>query len=305
MTTTTVPPRGRLVINGTGDVNLDPTFVRTFPKEGYEIAWSGLDGLFNADDLTVVNLECSPGSGGSPWNKKWTFTCDEAAYESMRAAGVEVTNVANNHSADFGLDAMLTGLELLQASDLTPVGAGATPEAAYRAGVFEVDGWTVAVLGATAVGPENGSWIVRDDRPGLAAATNVEAMAAAIRAADELADIVLVSVHWEEESQTTPPGWVRRLGEAYIDAGADGIFGHHSHRLNPLEWYEGRPIAWGLGNFVWQAYPTEAKRTAVAQFVFEPDGRIGACLVPVIIERTGHPVLQPPYEGPCAPDQHR
>ncbi|RLE23530.1 MAG: hypothetical protein DRJ50_06045, partial [Actinobacteria bacterium] len=58
----------------------------------------------------------------------------------------------------------------------------------------------------------------------------------------------------------------------------------------------------GLGNFVWQAGSTLARTTAVAQFVFESDGRIGACLVPVVIEATGHPVLQPGYEGPCVPD---
>jgi hypothetical protein len=39
-------PKQRLVISGTGDVNLDPTFVRSFPTTGYEYAWSGLDGLF-------------------------------------------------------------------------------------------------------------------------------------------------------------------------------------------------------------------------------------------------------------------
>ena len=67
--------------------------------------------------------------------------------------------------------------------------------------------------------------------------------------------------------------------------------------LNPdaddteLEFYEGKPIAFGLGNFVWQAYG-EGRTTAIAQFVFEPDGRIGACLIPVYIESTGHPVIQ-------------
>ncbi|MCJ7779981.1 MAG: CapA family protein, partial [Acidimicrobiia bacterium] len=61
-TTTAIPipePKQRLVISGIGDVNLDPTFVRSFPSTGYDYAWSGLDDLFNQDDLTVVNLECS------------------------------------------------------------------------------------------------------------------------------------------------------------------------------------------------------------------------------------------------------
>jgi poly-gamma-glutamate capsule biosynthesis protein CapA/YwtB (metallophosphatase superfamily) len=127
------------------------------------------------------------------------------------------------------------------------------------------------------------------------------AIAEAIRAADEVADIVLVTAHWGEQGTSTPRASERRQAEAWIDAGADGIFGHHQHVLQPLEFYEGRPIAWGLGNFVWQAYPASSTRTAIAQFVFEPDGRVGACLVPVVIERTGHPVIQDPTAPVCAP----
>ena len=131
---------------------------------------------------------------------------------------------------------------------------------------------------------------------------SAEAMTEAIRAADEIADIVLVTIHWGEQGTTQPRVFEIGLAEAFIDAGADGVFGHHQHVLQPLGWYSGKPIAWGLGNFVWQAGSTQARTTAIAQFVFEPDGRIGACLVPVVIEATGHPVLQPNYEGPCAPD---
>ena len=295
------PPRGRLVINGTGDVNLDPGFVRSFRTEGYEYAWSGLDGLFLEDDLTIVNLECSASDLGTPWDKPFVFRCDPEALPAMGAAGVEVANLANNHSIDYGFEAMLDARENLLAVDVDPVGAGANAAEAYAPVLFEINGWTIAVLGGGGVGPETGSWTAREDRPGMTNGDSAEAMTAAIRAADEVADLVLITIHWGNQPDTTPdPADVRRA-HAYIDAGADGIFGHHSHRLQPLDWYQGRPIAWSLGNFVWQAYPEEAKKTAVAQFVFEPDGRIGACFVPVVIERTGHPVVQE-YDGPCAPE---
>jgi Bacterial capsule synthesis protein PGA_cap len=297
-TTTTGPPaRGTLVVNGAGDVNLDPGFVRTFPSGGYEIAWTGLDGLFLADDLTIVNLECSAGPGTTPWDKAWVFACDPAAYPTAVSAGVEVANQANNHGADFGLEAMLDGARLLRQAGITPVGAGASRAEAYTPAVFDVDGWTVAVLGLSAVGPENGSWTAGPERAGVASATDLDAVTAAITAAGEIADVVLVTVHWGEELDIEPQPWVRRLGEAYIDAGADGVFGHHTHRLGPLTWYQGRPIAWSLGNLVWQAHPPESVDTAVAQFVFEANGTIGACLLPVRIESTGHPVIQGEARG--------
>ena len=115
------------MISGTGDVNLDPTFVRSFPSTGYEYAWSGLDGVLNQDDLTVVNLECSASDLGTPWNKPWTFRCDPEALPSMAEAGVDVANLANNHAIDYGFEAMLDARTNLEAVGIDPVGAGETP----------------------------------------------------------------------------------------------------------------------------------------------------------------------------------
>ena len=309
-TTTVVEPaapepdeKQRIVISGTGDVNLDPTFVRSFPATGYEYAWSGLDDILNEDDLTVVNLECSASDLGTPWDKPWTFRCDPEALPSMAAAGVDIANLANNHAMDYGFDAMLDARTNLAEVGIDPVGAGADAAEAYAPVLVERNGWTIAILGGGGVHPESGSWLASEDRPGMTDGDSAEAMAEAIRAADEVADLVLVTIHWGLQDTTQPRPFEIRLAEAFIDAGADGIFGHHQHVLQPLGWYEGKPIAWGLGNFVWQAGSTQARTTAVAQFVFEPDGRIGACLVPVVIETTGHPVLQPGYEGPCPPKE--
>ena len=295
-------PRQRLVVSGTGDVNLDPKFVRSFPSEGYEYAWTGLYGAFLADDLTIVNLECSPSNLGTAWNKPWTFRCDPDALPSMAAAGVEVANLANNHGMDFGFDAMLDGRQNLIDVGIAPVGTGENYEEAYAPFVTEINGWKIAVIGSGGVNPETGSWLALEDRPGMTHGDDTESIAAAITTATKSADLVLVTAHWGEQNTTRPRTFERRQAEAWIDAGADGVFGHHQHVLQPLEFYNGRPIAWGLGNFVWQAYPRQGAKTAIAQFVFEPDGRIGACLVPVQIERTGHPVVQDPAAPICAPE---
>jgi len=219
----------------------------------------------------------------------------------MAAAGVEVANLANNHAMDFGFEAMLDGRENLKAVGVAPVGVGANIEEAYEPVVMEIRGWTVAVIGSGGVNPDTGSWLAQDDRPGMTHGNDTESIADAIRQASETADLVFVTAHWGEEGSYTVRSFERRQAEAWIDAGADGIFGHHQHKLQTLELYNDRPIAFGLGNFVWQAYPQDSKRTAIAQFVYEPDGRVGACLVPVVIERTGHPVIQDPTAPVCSP----
>ena len=73
--------RSRLVFHGTGDVNLDPNYIPNFRSYGYGYAWSGLNGLFKRDDLTVVNLECAVSRLGSPVPKRFNFRAPPAAVE--------------------------------------------------------------------------------------------------------------------------------------------------------------------------------------------------------------------------------
>lgn len=287
---TAEPERRRIVVHGTGDVNLDPGYLPVFRTEGYGHAWSGLGGLFVADDLTVINLECPVSDRGTIVPKEFTFRCDPAALPAARAAGVEVANLANNHSGDYGPVALLDSLGHTRAAGIAPVGVGADVGEANRPAIVEVGGWRVAVLGFGGVVP-SGDWLASAARPGMANGDDIDAMTAAVRAADAEADLVFVSIHWGAELETEPqPGDVERA-EAMIDAGADGIFGHHAHRLQPLGRHAGRPIAWGLGNFVWPDFSPAGSRTAVARFVVEPDGTVGGCLLPARIVSPGHPEL--------------
>ena len=61
--------------------------------------------------------------------------------------------------------------------------------------------------------------------------------------------IVIVSYHWGEEKDYVPNERQVPLGRATIDAGADLVIGHHSHRINPIEVYKGKYICYSLGNF--------------------------------------------------------
>ena len=116
-------------------------------------------------------------------------------------------------------------------------------------------------------------------------------MTAAVRAAGEVADLVFVSVHWGVELDTQPRADDVARAHAMIDAGADGVFGHHSHRLQPLGSYSGRPIAWGLGNFVWPTLSDAGSRSAVAEFVVTPDGAVQRLPAPGPDHLAGHPEL--------------
>lgn len=275
-------PRERIVIRAVGDVNLWERYAGDDP----EATWGPLRALFQSDALTVVNLECTPSTLGTPLAKEFTFRCPVDTLLPMADAGIDVANLANNHSQDFGTEAMLDGRMNVVAAGMAPVGVGTNLAQATEPAIFEIGGWTVAVLGFGGVVPAS-SWLATEDGPGMASGDDVDVMMDAVHRADEIADLVVVTIHWGWELETTPRQVDVDLAEAMVTAGADMIFGHHQHRLNPLTWVEGRPVAWGLGNFIWQRGVADANRTAIAEVVVEPDGTILACLIPATIVATG------------------
>jgi hypothetical protein len=294
--TPTSPARGTLVIHGTGDVSLDPAYLPVFRSKGYGWAWSGLGGLFERDDLTVVNLECPATRVVAPVPKQFNFRCDPAALPSARRAGVDVANQSNNHAYDQGPDGLVDSLKRIRAAGLTPVGAGRNRDEALRAAVFELKGWSVAVVGIDEV-LDPITMAAGPNTPGTAAGHDFGLAMKAVRDAAADADVVVVAIHWGVELDTRPRPYQIAEAHRLIDAGADVIFGAHSHRLQPMETYRGRPIFYGLGNFVWPHLSEAGSTTAVAEVTVEPGGsgaaaRFRGRLLPAFIVSDGHPVLR-------------
>jgi hypothetical protein len=284
-------PKRRIVIHGTGDVSLDPSYIPAFASNGYGWAWSGLDGLFERDDLTVINHECPSTDISAPIPKQFVFRCDPEALRAAKRFGVEVASLANNHGFDHGPDALLDSIRNMERADIVPVGAGETAREADAPRYVEVQGWRIAIVGVGEVlDPLN--QVAMGDNPGTAVGHDFARALRAIREAEANADLVIVTIHWGVELDTQPRDYQVDEAHRMIDAGADAIFGHHAHRLQPMETYEGRPIFYGLGNFVWPNFSVEGSTTAVAQVVVTPDGRIRGRLLPAFIESPGHPVLR-------------
>jgi poly-gamma-glutamate synthesis protein (capsule biosynthesis protein) len=178
----------------------------------------------------------------------------------------------------------------LRRSGIEPVGAGRNDRAALAPAILEIEGWTIAVLGfGMVVDPPQS--VAAPGHPGIAAGHDTNAMLRAIEEAERRAELVIVTIHWGVELDTQPRAEQVQLGEAFVEAGADIVFGHHAHRLQPVTHHRNRPIFWGLGNFVWPNFSLEGATTAVARAVVEPDGSVRGRLLPAFIEAPGHPVL--------------
>jgi capsule synthesis protein PGA_cap len=289
--TPTPPPREKILIHGTGDVNLDPDYIPAFRSNGYGWAWSGLNGLFQDDDFTLINHECPSTDIVAPIPKTFSFRCDPAALPVAKRFGVDVANLANNHGYDQGPDGLLDSIRNVERAGLVAIGAGRNAEEADAPRYVEVKGWRIGIVGVGEV-LDPIDQVATAVKPGTSVGHDFPRALAAIREAEANADLVIVVIHWGVELDTQPRDYQVDEAHRMIDAGADMIFGHHAHRLQPMDTYEGRPIFYGLGNFVWPNFSVAGSTTAVAEVVVFPNGRIQGRLLPAFIESPGHPVLR-------------
>jgi poly-gamma-glutamate capsule biosynthesis protein CapA/YwtB (metallophosphatase superfamily) len=294
--------RKTLVIHATGDVSLDPSQIPAFRTRGYGWAWSGLGGLFDQDDLTMVNLECPATDIVDPEPKVFTFRCDPQALPAARLAGVDVVSQANNHAYDQGPVGLVDSLDAIHSAGIASVGAGANESEALRAARFESHGWTVAVVGIDQVlDPRH--QVAGPNKPGTAAGHDFRLALRAVREAAASSDLVFVMIHWGVELEVRPRAYQVRQAHRMIDVGADVIVGSHPHILQPMETYRDRPIFYSLGNLVWPRVSEEASATAVAEVIVAPDGTIEARMLPAEIVSDGHPVIMP--ADPLPPGRSR
>lgn len=233
-------------------------------------------------DLALVNAEMAIASTGTAAEKAFTFRAAPSAAATLAEAGVDVANLANNHSLDFGQDAMLETLTHLRAAGVEPVGAGTQAEAAYAPARMTVAGVKVAVIGASRVLPRR-DWAA-GEAPGVASAYDERRLVAAVSAARADADVVIVAVHWGREGSPCPEPVQERLGAALLAAGASVVVGSHPHVLQPVVADERGVLAYSLGNFVFHRRRGATGDSGVLEVRFSGARVVGHRLHPHVLD---------------------
>lgn len=213
----------------------------------------------SAADLAVVNLETAVTTGGTPAQKAYAFRAPPTVFTAMRAAGVDVVSMANNHGMDFGHEGLRDSLRHADEVDFPVIGIGVDDQQAYAPHLVTVHGQEIAIFGATQVMDDEliEAWTAGPGKPGLASAKEVERLAEAIRDVRPQVDTVIVYLHWGLEAATCPTEVQRGLVVPLAEAGADVLVGGHAHVLQGAGWTEdGVYVGYGLGNFVFYASGT-------------------------------------------------
>jgi hypothetical protein len=243
---------GEITLLFAGDIYLSDHVLNAYDQAGgiAGVLDEGLRDEIAAADLFIANQEFPFSDRGAPAaDKQFTFRLPPARLTVLEQMGVDLVTLANNHTLDYGQDALLDTCALLDGAGIVRIGAGADISEAARAKILEVKGKRIGFLAASRVYPD-GSWAASDTRPGVMSAYDPAMLLEAIRTLRPACDYLVVYVHWGIERNTSPEAYQTETGRQYIDAGADLVVGSHPHVLQGIEYYKGKPILYSLGNFV-------------------------------------------------------
>lgn len=233
-----------------GDILPASTVGKLIEKNGVDYPFKLAKPLLESADIAAGNLEAPITTRGTPaQNKQFVFKGKPEYLKGLKDAGLDVVSLANNHTLDQGWEGLSDTMDALDDIKLKHMGSGADDQEAFEPVYFEHDGLSVAYIGVSNVVPD-GTWKAGPDHPGVAETYDTTRAVAAVKKARELANIVVVMVHWGNERADTPKDAQFNVGHTLIDAGADLIIGSHPHVLQGFEAYKGKWIAYSLGNFI-------------------------------------------------------
>ncbi|MFF4236226.1 CapA family protein [Actinomadura geliboluensis] len=229
-----------------------------------------------AADFTMLNLETAITTGGTPApGKQYAFRAPATAFKALKAAGVDVVSMANNHGMDFMDGGLRDSLAAIKRTGFPVVGIGKDEDDAFKPYRVTVKGNKLAVVGATQVLDDNliQAWTATDTKGGLASAKNVPRMVQAVKEARKGSDVVIVHLHWGAELQPCPLPRQKELAQQLVEAGADIIVGGHAHIPLGGGYMDNAYVHYGMGNFVFYSANGQTAKSGVL-FLKVQDGKV-------------------------------
>lgn len=260
--TTTMTPSRPVTLAFAGDVHFESFLASRLDRP--KSALGPLSSALAAADVSIVNLESAITTRGTPEPKDYTFRSPPVAFQALKAAGVDVVTMANNHALDYGPLSVSDALRGARAAAMPVIGIGRDATAAYRPWIFELHGQRIAFLAASAVVDSVliPSWSATANQAGVATALDGDnaALVAAVKDVRRHVDTVVVDLHYGSDLMACPTEIQRTLANDLVRAGADIVVGQHAHIPLGGGYLDSAYVHFGLGNF--QFYVSNGGPTA-------------------------------------------
>lgn len=249
--------RRNLEILAFGDAMLDRGVRQYMDKYGsdypFEKIADDIAQVANENTFVFLNLEGPVLDRARVLSGGLYFSFKPDGVDAMTRAGFNIVNLANNHTFNQREKGFDDTHRILSEKGVNYFGI---PIKSREKDVYieNFGGGTVAFIGY-------------DD---VLSAIDIENAKELIVKMAEENDYVIVSVHWGEEYKVHQNNHQEELGHMFVDAGADAVIGHHPHVVQPMEMYNGKPIFYSLGNFVFDQYFSQNTQQGLAvHMIFE------------------------------------
>lgn len=269
---------GEVTILFTGDVLFANAFKAGYDAKGIEgVVEKELLAELNDADILMVNNEFPYSDRGVPMeNKQFTFRCSPSCVKALNEMGVDVVSLANNHTLDYGKEALSDTFTTLDGAGILYGGAGESIERAEEVQIIEVNGKKYGFLAVSRVIPV-ADWKVENAAPGIFSCYDDTRLTELVAEAKKECDFLAVYPHWGVEHAAYPESYQTKIAEHCIEAGADLIVGSHTHCLQGVSYIDGKPVFYSLGNFV---FGQNIDRSAILKVTVDASGNVSYQFLP-------------------------
>ncbi len=239
-----------------GDVMIGRLVNEILKIKNPEYVWGNTLPIFQQADLRICNLECVISDKGEPWSitpKVFHFRSDAKNIEVLKVANINIVSLANNHTLDYGYEAMFEMLNILKDNKIYYAGAGKNLEEASQPVILEVKNKKIGFIAFTDNEP---AWSAEKNKPGIfyveltEKGKNVDYLKNLIKETKKLVDYLIVSAHWGPNWGYKPLKEHIIFAHKFIEIGADLIFGHSPHIFRGIEVYKEKFILYSVGDFI-------------------------------------------------------
>jgi poly-gamma-glutamate capsule biosynthesis protein CapA/YwtB (metallophosphatase superfamily) len=271
-------PEGSFSVVATGDVLIHPALTEQAEADGggkidYRPLLAGVKPLISGADLGICHLETPLAPEGGPYSGYPSFSAPPEIADALKDTGYDTCSTSSNHTIDQGADGVKRTLDKLDDIGVKHTGSARSAAEAGKPLILDVHGVKVAQISYSF--GFNGIKVPAG-KPWLANQIDVDDVLAAARKAREAgAQVVIASLHWGVEYQHDPTAEQRSQAKKILASDdVDLIVGHHAHVVQPFEQIGGKWVAYGLGNSIARHSDPrgDTEEGAAARFRFVRDG---------------------------------
>lgn len=234
----------------------------------------------NSADIFMINNEfCFSDRGTALAGKMYTFRAMPQRVGILQELGTDIVSLANNHVYDFGADAFSDTIRVLDEAGIRHIGGGANSSEAERVVYYDVNGIKIGFVAASSAEKIRYTPGADENNPGVFRMYDAARLMEVVADAGKQCDYLVAYLHWGTEDSKYFEEYQHELAENLINAGVDAIIGGHPHVFQGMEYINGKPVIYSLGDF-W--FNSETKYTGMVNLCIDINGLLKVTVIPCI-----------------------